>query len=316
MFTQHQNKMRTMATLAVFTVATFTAVTQADFAVSDTGPYISNDDILVFDGDDAIDAFIGAAVHHATLADLLGNERGGDAIDLALGVAGDDMGFYSLASALIALENGEISESDLNVDAHRVTDWVQQRLLNAELEVQVGASIFKVMGDSIVEITDGDAATLEWLRDIQQTRREIHMEGYESDTDVSWLSGSADNVIVHEWRVDRNVPGYEEFDGSGMTQQMSTPAPTTNRPGYEEFSGNGMTQHMSTPAQDQGGREYEEAGGNGLPQFLSTPAPQTGGRTYEEFGAGEIPQHMSSPSGSSRRPAYEEVGSDDLLSNE
>lgn len=273
MFTQHHNRTRTVATATLFTLAAFATAVRADFAVGgsdNTGPYVNDNNILVFDGEDAVDAFVTQAVHTATLADMLaGDETDEQIVDIALETAGNALGFSSLATQLIDYENGTVSESDLNIDAFRVTDWTQQRLLNPDLEIQIGGSIYKVMGDAVVEITDADAATVEWLRAVQQTRREIQAETDYADPDVRWLSDSADNVIVHGWQQTTNRPEAEQAD-DGMTQNYSTPLVDDNSPDYERDAGS-LPQFFSEPQQIGGTAPEMEIATDGMTQNYSEP---------------------------------------------
>jgi hypothetical protein len=308
MFTQHHNRTRTLATLTLLTLAACTLNARADFQVGGgSGAYVTDDGLLAFDGgEDEVDRFIIAASSSSTLADLLeGGEDDEVVIDIALESATGALGFHSLADDLIDYQNGVIGESDLNVDAGRVTDWVQQRLLNSELEIKIGASIYKVMGASVVEITDGDATTLEWLRAVQQQRREIQVETNLVDSDVRWLSDSASNIVVHDWAPVTNAPEVE-IAGGGMTQNYSTPAQQSNAPAVEA-AGSGMTQNYSASTEPYTGPAYE-AQSNGLPRFFSEPTQQTTGPEMEIAGSG-MTQNYSTPSQQSNAPAVEAAGS-------
>lgn len=306
MFTQHHTRTRMMATLTLITLGACTVTARADFQVGgDDGARISDDGVLVFDDDGAVDRFIAEAV--AAYALPRPGEDGGDEeiviIDIALETATSALGFNSLATQLIEYENGAVSESELNVDALSVTDWVQQRLLNEELEIQIGGSVYKVMGGFVVEITDGDSTTLAWLREIQEQRRRFEIDGY-GDNGVEWLSGVASNLVVHGWQAQHSRPELESV-GDGMTQNYSEPVAEHDRPEMESV-GDGFTRYYSEPTEQNNHPEVESVGG-GLPRFFSEPVAEHNRPAMESVGDG-FTRDYSEPQPISTRPTMQTTG--------
>lgn len=239
---------------------------------------------LDFNSDDTMNEFLAEI-------QAVRNVAGAEAVENVLEDIENQFDFYSLAAQTADIDAGFISAEEYNIDADRVTDPVLMSLLNPDLEIGVGGSIFKIMGDYVVEITDGDLDTLDWLRDVQRERRfnmeefgedtdviemlsdvqrqpRVEMEEYgQNDSDIDWYAEpqaqGRQNIVVHEWNTN-----------NGDIENYSTVSRPGSRFAAEEAGHDDDIAYLSEPTRAGRNIQAEEYDTTGLPSVFSGPVQQ------------------------------------------